>query len=452
MSETPSILKAFALLNKTTGVEAESSTKAMLPTAKSRKALDILINSAPSDLQELNLKEFLQDLFNWDGKNHVNKPLIRAFQECLTTKNRYPQTVEFTGYMVAMAPMLEADQIARMYAVVKDTKTSFAPTLYTVNFHSNLKRAFAGLSPQRIEKLGLSLWQEAHNGRWWNMTVGVENVAAEQGAVSPEVIYTNLLKFGKNDDTDVEVIQNVVWSPENQEKFTKFMNKNLDKDIAVLAETFRKQLMSGKPATPDIAIFLSAIDWLAPNQRPESPINSLLRNLVHLREEDESFRMPKKPNTIRDMFPHLELTVDKNKVDFPLDPQIIQSVRDKSFIKSADKVELVMSKNALAQNAKHMGNCTAGQHYMSKISKGECAMLYVQIGSSEYNVALNLGKNNSWKLGEVNSRYNRGQVPIELRKSLTKSVQNLDKVSEQYLEFAKNFNKEKQATFYQYVV
>lgn len=449
MSETPSILKAFALLNKPTEVISEEGARVVLPTAKSRKALDLLVNSVPADFQELNLKEFLQDLFNWDGKNHVNKPLIRVFQESLNAK--YSQTVEFTGYMVAMAPMLEADQIARMYDIVKDTETSFAPTLYTVNFHSNLKRAFAGLSPQRVEKLGLSLWKEAHNGRWWNMTVGVNNVAEEQGTVSPEVIYTNLLKIKQSAD-EAEVMQNIIWSPQNQEQFRKFMNKKLDKDIAVLAETFRKQLMSGAAVTPDVAIFLSAIDWLAPNQRPESPINSLLRNLVRLREEDESFRMPKKPNTIRDMFPHLEITVDKDKIDFPVDPQILESVRNKSFFESADKLDLILSKNALAQNANHMGNCTAGQHYTKKISEGKCAILYIQVGNSEYNAALNLSYNNKWTLGEVNSRYNRGQVPTELQKSLAKSVQNLNAVSEQYLEFAKNFNKEKQAMFYQYVV
>lgn len=456
MSNPPSVLKAFALLNKDSSVQDGSDTKdttnQVLPTAKSRKALDTLINSMPSDLQEISMKTFLQDLFNWDGKNHVNKPLIVAFNNAMNTKGKYPQTVEFTGYMVALAPLLEADQIARMYSIISETETAFAPNLYTINFHSNLKRAFAGLSPQRIEKIALSLWKESHKGRWWNMTAGIENVQENQGQIRAEVILKNLLKYNENRDGVIN-LENVIWSPENQTNFKTYMSKRLDRNVALLSENFRKDLMEGKAVTPDVAIFLSAIDWLAPNQRPESPINSLLKTLVYIREEDENFKMPKKPNSVTELFPNIEFNATgMKKFDFPFDPTIVKAVEQKEFAEGLDNVKelnLITSKTGLAQNAKYMGNCTLS--YQHNMEEGKYALLYMKYGEDEYNIAITL-RGESWKAGEINSRFNNGGVSKEVRKTIVEKINNLPKVTPQYKAYIDSFDKEKSAKTYTYML
>lgn len=443
MTETPSILKAFALINKNTNNQTDAKKSIQtLPTAKSREALDILINSNPDNLKDLSLKTFLQDLFNWDGNNHVNKPLIRTFQEAISDPAKYPQAVEFTGYMVALSPLLEADQIARMYRLVGETSTAFAPTTYTINFHSNIKRAFSGLSSARVEKIGESLWKEAHNGRWWNMTAGIDNVQEGQGEVAPSKIVKSLIEYHEKGNEDANM-ENIIWSPENQEKFQKYVSTRLNKKLAILSETFRTDLMKGEAVTPDIAIFLSSIPWLAPNQRPESPINSLLKNLVAFREDTDNFRMPKKPNTIKDLFPNIDF-VTHSKHDFPFDQSILRFANTADLIKDKAQAEdkefrLITSKAALAQNARHMGNCTLS--YQRNMEQGKYALFYIKNGTEEYNVSIVL-RNKKWGIGEINSRYNRGQVPVHFRQAITQEINNFPPVSDQYLSYVESLNKD----------
>ena len=455
MTETPSILKAFALLNKNSETSTESNNSVqVLPTAKSRKALDMLINSNPEELKDLSLRNFLQDLFNWDGNNHVNKPLIRVFQEAISHPNKYPQAVEFTGYMAALSPLLEADQIARMYHLVEETETAFAPTAYTINFHSNLKRSFAGLSSTRVEKIGESLWKESHKGRWWNMTAGIDNIQENQGNIAPSVLTKSLIEYSKKGN-EGNHMENIIWSPENQAKFQKYVSTRLNKDLAVLSEAFRTDLMKGEAVTPDIAIFLSAIPWLAPNQRPESPINSLLRNLVAIREDDDSFRMPKKPNTIKDLFPNLDFST-LGKFDFPFDPNVIRFSQTAEMFKKAagneeKKFNLITGKTALAQNARHMGNCTLS--YERNMEQGKYALFYIKDGENEYNAAIQL-RGDKWTVGEINSRFNRGGVPQNFRTAFNQAINNLPPVSDQYKEYLNSIDKDgkKKHLTYSYIL
>lgn len=384
----------------------------------------------------------------------MNKPLIRAFQDAINDPKKYPQAVEFTGYITALAPLLEADQIARMYRLVDETKTAFAPTAYTINFHSNLKRAFSGLSSARVEKIGESLWKESHNGRWWNMTAGIENVQEGQGNIAPSTIVKSLIDYSKN-GAEGDHMENIIWSPENQEKFQKYIGSRLNKDLAILSETFRTDLMKGEAVTPDIAIFLSAIPWLAPNQRPESPINSLLRTLVAIREDDDSFRMPKKPNTIKDLFPNLDFST-MAKFDFPFDPNIIRFAETATMFKKAagnteKEFNLISSKTALAQNARHMGNCTLS--YQRNMEDGKYALFYIKDGDKEYNAAVQL-RGDKWTVGEVNSRFNRGQVSQDFRSAFTQAINNLPPASDQYKDYLNSISKDgkKSSLTYSYIL
>lgn len=452
MKEAPAILQMFDLLNgKTDSSNAENNKKkdefSVMPTAKTRRALDFLISSTPKDLEDVSLRDFLQDLFNWDGKNRVNKPLIRAFKDSVIDFQHYPQLVELAGYLTAMSPFLEADHLAQMMELSHTTNTAFAPTVYTMQFHTNFKNAFQGLSQTRIQKIGLSLWEESHNGRWWNMTSGVNNIQENQRSIKPEKIFRSLKKYEDN-----TAMENIIWSPENQANFKAYMKNNLDKDIAVLSEKFRRDLMMGLAVTPDIAIFLSAIDWLAPNQRPESPINSLLKNLVNIRNNDKTFVMPKKPNTIKDLFPNLLLTTN-NGFDFPFDPNIIHIFNDGAFNhcfgKENVKVNLITSKTQLAKNANYMGNCTLT--YQKNMEDGKYALFFADTGDEKYNFSLVLNNRDlKWHFGEINSRYNAGRVPTEIRQRVTQTIAQIPTISEQYKDYIANIKKHHSTTTYVY--
>lgn len=455
MAEIPSILKALSLLNKgtgeTPGVE-NAAPKVSLPTTASRAALTKMVNGTPKDYENANLRVLLQDLLNWSGENKVNKPLIRAYGELLKQPQYYTQLVEFTGFAMAVAPLLEADHLVNLLQAVPNTKTAFSPTLYTLNFHSNVKRAFADLSTVRVEKIAHSLWEESHRGRWWNITAGVENVQNNQGSVAPSVLLKSLKDYEKSGN-----MENIIWSPENQEKFSRYMSTRLDQDIARLSEKFRTDLMEGKAVTPDIAIFLTSIPWLAPSQRPESPINSLLRTIAAMREDENiPFRMPKKPNSIKDMFPNL-IVGGGGKVEYPFFPAIMNAALSRSIINGVpgeiQECNLIVNHNQLANNAQHMGNCTLT--YERNMKQGTYALFYFKTDHGEYNMSVVTagGNQRKWHIGELNSRHNRGDVPRNFREALAKNVEALPPVDEAYLNAVKEFVKDSSTgTVYSYTL
>src|SRR5699024_9883077 len=136
------ILNAFKLIGQTQ--DNSENAPAIIPTAKTRKGLDFLEKNTPDTIKNQNiaLKSLLQDIFNWNGENKVNKPLVRAFGEAIETPGKYPQTVELTAYLAAVAPLLEADHLADMYELVHEVDTAFAPAKYTMQLSNQLVEVF----------------------------------------------------------------------------------------------------------------------------------------------------------------------------------------------------------------------------------------------------------------------------------------------------------------------
>lgn len=417
MTKKNVIQNAFALIGKQT----EAQTVSTLPTARARKAIDFLANSTPVELaeKETPLRPLLQDLYNWDGGNHVNKPLIRAFEEAINTPGKYPQAVELTGFLVALSPLLEADQIARMYKVINDVPLAFAPAKYTIQLNSLLEHTFKEFSPERRERLALSLWEESHKGRWWNLTAGiefehVENIEYEPR--TPEEIFDGIKKVFHNHR------ENLDWNPQYQ---TTFSTAKPSKDIALLAENYKDKLEVGEYVHPDIAVYLSGLPWLAPSQRPESPVGGLLKALKGILENIEGYKKPKKPRKFSELFPHVKLQAGaQNQYPFfpPLQNWNGQTIGEGRF-------QLIRNRVALAHNAKHMGNCTLS--YADRMKKGEYALFYFETGGQEYNVSV-VSSGDSWRVGEINTRHNRGQVAPEIRTVIQEKVHNLPKIDNNY--------------------
>lgn len=461
MSTPPSLSATFALLNKnkTAPKDGEEATPDLMPTAKARHVMERLINGSPSDFEGVPLRPLVKDLFDWDGKNHTNKPLIRAFDEAISTKGTYPQAVEMLGFLSASAPLLEADQIARILAKAKDTKTAFAPTLYTLNFSQRVKEAFEYLSSERRERILSSMWDTIHNGRWWNTTaaIGREVAQGNEEEVSPAKlmkIFESYIKSVENKDEEnqsLQILDEALWSEKAQDDFAKHIKTKLSKDIALLSENFRKQLVQGKSINPDVAIYLSAVPWLAPNQRPESPISGMLRVLNSIYgDKDLDLKKPKKPNSFQDYFENTGLDIASlGQIDYLFDPNVIRSMENIEFMPNF-KLKLIANKAKLRENAKHMGNCTLT--YESNMDKGEYALFYATDGKDHYNLAISLS-GNKWSVREVNSRFNRG-VDQKVKDAFKKVVGTVPSVDAGYKEYIKsNDNKDTKAHLtYRYTI
>jgi hypothetical protein len=81
-------------------------------------------------------------------------------------------------------------------------------------------------------------------------------------------------------------------------------------------------------------------------------------------------------------------------------------------------VKVLSSKQDLKTNANYMGNCTAG--YGRRVASGRSVVLALvdAEGVTQYNAAFEIDPRGSLDVGEVNSRFNRGNVPSTIHDTL----------------------------------
>ena len=460
MGTPPSLAKTFALLNKNAPVNTKQDDPAphMMPSAKARHTLERLIHGNPTVFDNEPLKPAVQSLFNWDGKNHTNKPLIRIFDEVIKNKGTYPQAVEMIGFLSAASPLLEADQIARILEHAKTTKTAFAPTLYTLTFAQRIKDAFEYLSPERRERMILGTWETIHNGRWWNTTAAITEHVQQEAVLSGKDVLDTFKKYAKEHSQDevtaLQTLDHAIWTEQGQANFHNEIKDNLVREVAQVAEIFRKQLVLGYAINPDAAIYLSAVPWLAPDQRPESPISSVLKLLNSIYDNEElDLKKPKKPNKFSEYFENTGLDISSlGQIDYIFDPNIVNTMEGQNLLPGVP-LKLIASKAKLRENAKHMGNCTLS--FESNMDRGEYALFYAkdERTDEEYNLAVHL-VNSKWVVREVNSRYNRG-VSSAIRDAFSNIVSRVPKATTAYKDMinARNGKDNKnQSLIYRYTI
>lgn len=452
------INNAFALVGKSGDSQKEQSrgekNDAILPTAKTRSAINLLSYSTPQGLEddEVPLRPLLQDLFNWDGNNHVNKPLIQAFKKAINTPGKYPHAVELTAYLAAMSPMLEADQLARLYPLVDEVDSAFAPTKYTIQLGNRLKQALSGFSKQRIEKLSASLWRESHAGRWWNITAGLDVNPDELNDVEYEPktaddIFDDIKTTFYSNDTLHRVRNTVDWNPKYHEVFAQSV---MSQEIAQISEEYSSRLEHGDYVHPDIAVYLSGLPWLAPYQRPESPVNGLLKHLLIIFDEmpAENRRTPKKPQRFSELFPNIYLQAGASD-EYPVFNSI-QQLNGKT-ITGSHEVSVINNRISLAENAEYMSNCTLS--YENRIKKGKQTLLFVDDGKGNaHNITINLSeKTGKWTMGKINARFNNsGNVDSKVKQSIQEFIDSLPKADTHYLTYLNRFkddDEKKEPTF-----
>lgn len=432
------IFNAFNVLNsvkETTTSEKTSVKKQLINSGSSRKALDYLTYTPYSEILNFDgsFKPLAQELFNWDGGNKVNKPLIKIFADSIRIPHLFPHVLEFTSFVSSAAPLFEADHLAKMYEIMLEsaekshnerTLTSFAPAKYTLHFSNNLERVFSGYSPNRMIDLMMSLWVESHSGRWWDITSGLgrnNNPALQGRAPTAKETLKTLVKAVNGDD-------NVFWSLEAQKEFARLEPSH---EVAAFSEKIVEMLSDGEFVNPDVLVFLSSLNWLAPRQRPETPINGLLSSLIDIKEHaSENYKPPKKPRAFSELFPAIYFQAGASNV-FPL-PSELFPLENATTIDD-NVIHIIKTPTALAENARFMGNCTGG--YLDRIKEFKSVILYVSNGHNHYNVGLKIDSNGNIKMSEINSRFNRGHVPLELRQDISNKVKKLDRISTSFLQF-----------------
>lgn len=397
------ILAAQGMVAKTSpNSQAQGGSLGVLPTAKTRAALDILANNTAQSLAELRLdiRAFTTDLFAWSGLPRFNKPLMHKVNALINDPVRYQHNIELIAYAVAASRMLDADRLVR----VLDTtvETVYAPARYTLQLAQKLEKAFGQYQPQRQETLIISLWKTAHEGRWWD----IHTTDDGQGDVAM---------------TNEELVEKFL---ENSLAYSKAYAKALsntgpNQQIVEKLQHYTHELVRGVPVDPDVAVFSGYLKWVPTQIRPESPVSAVLQTYLELCELIQ-YEPPKAPEGFEKMFPNVQLYSGEM---FPYHDSITQLEGQHGNL----RVEVIRTAGALEENRQFMGNCTGS--YLQRLLKGTTFILRIHDHAGNvYNAAASGSEGGQWRLGEVNSRHNRGQVPNNVREFAATAVGNLPRV------------------------
>lgn len=407
MSENLSAVRnALSFLGSTSTVGAKSN---VVPTARTRAALDLLSSSTSEQLadHQVNLRELSNDLFNWSGKARSNKNVMRALNTALQTDGKYSHAVEITAYVAALAPFLEADRLARVFDAMNEVSTAFAPAKYTLQLSHKLGWLLERYPEERREKLAYSLWVEAHEGRWWDITAGRVAGVVDAEPAEFESLIESFTEF------------KLPWTPTNAERFSHIAE---DDRIRESLRKYNDFLMKEKIMDPDIALYASQLSWLNPLERPESPVGSLLDTIKEIVDTVE-YTLPEKPKKFADLFPDIKLYGGN---EFPFPYSVLDT--DSRDLLPNVKMELVRNATVLADNRTYMGNCTWS--YKNRMEKGEYALYRLHHKGEIYNAAMTLNGNaKKWGMGEINSRFNRGDVPNNVREAFKNFVNRMPQVT-----------------------
>lgn len=394
-------------LGKATDVKKPISNA--VPTAKVRASLNLLASGSVESLitDQVNLRTVAEGLFNWSDKPKVSKNVIRAMNEALNEPGKYAAAVELCGYLAAWAPMLEPDRIARLFSLVKKTNTSFAPANYTLQLNQKLTKVFGGFNPERQEKLAASLWEQAHNGRWWDLTTGEGFIDLnEVQAVADNLTVKQI---------EIKIIENdLAWSNQVANLLPQV---KVNEKIRNVIEAYSIDLIKGKIVDPDIALISSYLPWLKINERPESPIGSLVSMLISI-VEDIDWNFPEKPQKFSDLFPNVRFYGNGG---FPFATNIYAT---DGINAQGVRFELVKSPTELAENRTYMGNCTWS--YKTNMEQGTYVLYRLHYQNQIYNAAMTTNNRGQWNLREINSRHNRGQVPAVVNEMFRQFIRQID--------------------------
>jgi len=385
------------------GVANKTATASnVVPTAKTRGALDYLVSSTLDDLMNpaLDVREISESLFNWSGSPKATKSVMKAFGDALQVPGKYSHAVELAAYVAALAPLLEPDRLARLFGAINEVSTAFAPARYTLQLANKLEWILKPYPEERREKLAYSLWVEAHTGRWWDLTAGVD-VAA--GGEAPEPLPEDELL------TLFESMK-LPWTPETAEQFARIPETDAIRDTLA---AYNNALLRDKMVDPDTAVLASHIPWLKPMERPESPVGGLLETMRDIHNELQ-YELPKKPQTFSSLFPDIKLY---GGTQFPF-PNSVLLASGRLLVDNVS-MEVVKDATQLADNRTYMGNCTWS--YKGRMEKGEYVLFRLHNGGEIYNASMTLYKNR-WAVGEVNARFNRGNVPNKVRDAFARFV------------------------------
>jgi len=367
------------------------------------------------DPRTTNIPRIFSDLLDWGGKR-ATKPVKKAITaQLMATRNDaslYPHAVERVSELAVFAPLLQPDRLARLMA--KDLPlTAFAPVRYPGMLHNKVRALVGHYREEQLEQLLSSLLDLTHSGRWWDQTNGLGRPPRRRhrSFTFPESLLQTMDEYTR------ARISRLCQRPHYSEGFARELSDlRLPDEVR---DALGNQAIAGFE-DPDAELLLAALVDLPPGQRPENPLPQIIDALeFSLGDADIVETLPNKPETWADLYPEVELE------PYPIEDRIaaldglqLPDTGDNTRHAAAD---LVILRNGpqLFENRDHMGNCTGSYH--ERCLAGRAVIGKIVQNGEVYNVSFyrrGEGRDATWVMGELNSRYNRGGVPDVIREGV----------------------------------
>lgn len=424
------VFKALKLAGVMPGTTpAEGEQRRMLPPAQARIAVDRLADFGTIDKltdTRPDMKALVADMLNWDGPKATKATAKAAARALMATdergRSRYPAAVEVLSYATAIAPLLEPDRIIRVIDAVSETTGAYAPIRYPATMTAKLRRLIGHYQDARKELLLISLWKSAHEGRWWDTTSGLGRNRGRRRRrtgddAAEDLAARNAALAATFTGGDQELIGRILGG--EQPYYPDLPGRLHNIELPDEARAAMGKVGSDPEVDPDISILVAQFAELHPNERPESPIPVMVDALEFLFDEGEqnfAEHLPKKPEHWGDLYPKASLQ------EYPAPAEVL--ALDWKQVPGTGvngvpeaRVELIRTPHDLFDNRDFMGNCTGG--YDARCQAGQYFIFKVHQGGELYNWSITtMGGDGNWRTGEINSRFNRGNVPQELRQGV----------------------------------
>lgn len=373
-----------------------------------------------------NMPALCRDLVDWHGipkgaATRATKPVVKALSVPLADDDRYPAAAEMAGFASVVAGLLDPDRLARVISAgleQQNQSTVFSPLLYPGLTSKRLERLL-GHYPQEVrERLLVSLWVSAHEDD--RLGPGEAAPARQRrrhadDADAPRVDGEQLVDKAEHGDTTAALevlLANTDLAAGNVPLRSAGLLRTLGQLRLSRADRRQVAVLAADPGHhPDLAVALAHVKGLWPLERPDSPVGAMIAALhdavetaLELSEDSPTVAsvLPKKPATWDDLWDDLQ------GGDVLPVPRYMVSHWHNKVLPSGARTVIIRTDGALKANGQTMGNCTWSLHGTRCRAGEEIIGVWQRAGQAMHNFALMRGADGTWRVGEVNSRFNRG--------------------------------------------
>lgn len=368
----------------------------------------------------------VKSTINWSGENRSSKTVVKSVIAEMTGTNadgtsRWPNAIATLSYAAIWAPYLQPDRLARVIDSTVGQRAAYAPIRNIELTSKRLGDIIGRYNEDRREKLAITLFHDAHHGRWWDHTFAVGAFAAQRAQAAGNGARGQLAELlGQGRPTPEQILDivtnhQVVWDRRLADAVGAIHPKG----------TVAKQLARvafDRDCDGDTAVILAHLAGLRPEQRPAPSVPQMIESLWRYTcdpavDAAGQYEMPDRPDEWADLYPE----ASTSRYPFPRALLALHgTVIEVGAPVGEAHISVLRNDVELQRNgsAGEMANCTFG--YNTRCANGEAAMLHVHCPQAtgrhhEFNIALMRRSNtDSWRVGEVNSKANQGNVPPEL--------------------------------------